>query len=111
MPETFTWCPIVEPTGTGTLKVKKSQFGDGYQQVAADGINNQSESWPLTFRGSEAAIRPIKDFLVARGGAQSFYWTPPLGDQALWICETYSLTPLGGGMYTLTATFEQFFSP
>ncbi|MDH0745728.1 phage tail protein [Pseudomonas sp. GD03842] len=111
MPETFSWCPVVEPTGDGIMKTKKAQFGDGYKQVAADGINNRSETWPLTFRGSEAYIKPIKQFLLDRGGSQSFYWTPPLGEQSLWTCETYGITPLGGGMYTLTATFDQFFAP
>jgi len=111
MPETFTWCPIIEPTGTGTLRNKSAQFGDGYKQTAADGINNHSENWPLTFRGNGAFIKPIKDFLIARGGNQSFYWTPPLGELSLWRCETYGVTPLGAEMYTLTATFEQSFQP
>lgn len=111
MTETFIWCPFIEPTGTGTLRTKKAQFGDGYKQVAADGLNNESESWPLTFRGKEAYIREILAFLRARKGSESFYWTPPLGEQTYWTCDTYGTTPLGGGMFTLTATFEQYFQP
>lgn len=39
--ETFTWCPMVEPTVTITQRVMKAQFGDGYSQAVGDGINNK----------------------------------------------------------------------
>ncbi len=111
MADQFTWCPLIEPTGTGTFRVRAAQFGDGYRQVAGDGINNLSESWPLTFKGTSAYITEILSFLKARKGYIAFTWTPPLGEQALWTCETYGSNPLGGGMHTLTATFEQYFEP
>ncbi|MCP5854454.1 phage tail protein, partial [Klebsiella pneumoniae] len=48
MADTFTWCPYIEPTGSGTFRVRSAQFGNGYRQVAGDGINNEVQSWPLT---------------------------------------------------------------
>lgn len=111
MADTFTWSPLIEPTGTGTFRVRTAQFGDGYRQVAADGINNLSESWPLTFRGREAYITAILAFLRGKKGSMPFSWKPPLGETSLWTCATYGATPLGAGLYTLTATFEQYFEP
>lgn len=109
MDDDFTWCPFVEPTGTGTFRVRSAQFGGGYKQVAGDGLNVESQSWPLTFKGDEAYIKEILDFLRARSGHVSFTWTPPLGDQARWTCSTYTASPMGAGMHTLTATFDQYF--
>ncbi len=109
--QTFTWSPVVEPTGTATYRVLKAQFGDGYAQTAADGINNKSQTWPLQFRGTAAKIAPIRDFLDACSGYQAFFWTPPLGSQGYYKCASYTLKPMGAGKYELAATFEQAFQP
>jgi len=111
MAETFIWSPLIEPQGTGKFRTRAAQFGDGYKQQAADGINAESQSWPLTFRGTEDYVMPILTFLRARKGHQSFYWTPPLGAQSLFTCAEYGVTAHGAGRYTLTATFEQSFQP
>lgn len=111
MIETFTWSPLIEPQGTGKFRTRTAQFGDGYKQQVADGLNAESQTWPLTFRGSAAYVAPILAFLRARQGYQSFYWTPPLGQQALFTCSEYGITPHGAERYTLTATFEQSFQP
>lgn len=109
MADTFTWCPFIEPTGTGTFRVRSAQFGNGYKQVAGDGINNESQSWPLTFKGDESYVKQILAFLRAKAGYIPFRWTPPLGEESWFTCTTYGVTPLGGGAYTLSATFEQYF--
>ncbi|QZI72889.1 phage tail protein [Pseudomonas protegens] len=109
--ETFTWCPKVDPVGTVSFRTRSAKFGDGYEQVARDGINNRSQSWPLTFIGSAAKIKPIMDFIDARGGINPFYWSPPLGEQGLYRCSSYQSSALGAGMYSLVATFEQAFHP
>ncbi len=107
----FTWAPRCDPIGTVTLRKLSAQFGDGYKQEAADGINNKVQSWPLSFAGKAAKITPIRDFFDARMGYQSFFWTPPLGVQGYYKCSSYTLHPLGGGTYELNCTFEQSFQP
>lgn len=107
----FGWKPGREPVGTAAYRVRKAQFGDGYQQTVADGINNKVQSWPLQFTGKAAKIAPIRDFLDARQGYQSFLWTPPLGAQGYYKCAGHTLKPLGAGNFELTATFEQVFQP
>jgi len=109
MTKTFTWTPYIEPTGTGTFRVRSAQFGNGYRQVAGDGINNEVQSWPLTFRGKEAYVLEILTFLRSHKGFAPFTWTPPLGAAALFTCASYAATPHGAGLYTLTATFDQYF--
>jgi phage-related protein len=107
----FTWLPKNDATGTAKFNVLSAQFGDGYKQTAENGINNRSESWPLIFVGNKVRIMAIKGFLDSQKGAKSFYWTPPLSDKILVKAGDYSATPNGGGVYTLTVTFEQDFQP
>lgn len=109
--QTFTWSPALDVTGTTTFLVREAVFSDGYSQSVADGINNQSDNWPLTFSGNSAYIAPIKAFLDALQGYQSFYWTPPLRAQGLFRASTYTNQPHGADTYTLTVTFTEAFSP
>lgn len=110
--QTFTWQPSLEVVGTTKDLVRGAQFGDGYSQAVADGINNVSDTWPLTFSGSSAYIGAIKAFLDARAGYQSFYWTPPLRAQGVFRCTARSTPqPHGADTYTYTATFTEVFNP
>ncbi|NII53590.1 phage tail protein [Luteibacter sp. SG786] len=111
MAETFSWMPVGAPTGNANYRVLKSQFGDGYSQEAADGINNKVQSWPLQFFGSGIQIDEITAFLDRHAGATGFLWTPPRGVQGLYKASAYGLNPLGGGFYTLSVTFDQKFAP
>lgn len=108
--ETFIWRPVNNPVGTVSLRVLRAQFGDGYAQEAQDGINVESGSWPLQFVGQRDALKPIIDFFRANAGYKKFYWTPPLGDVGLYVCTGWTVTPQGGPVYTINATFEQRFA-
>jgi len=105
----FTWAPSLEVVGTTTFAVRTAQFSDGYSQAVADGINNRSDSWPLTFVGDTAKATAIKAFLDALQGYQSFLWSPPLRAQGLFRCSSYTYQPHGAGVYTITAIFQEVF--
>jgi len=107
----FTWCPRIDPTGTHSFRVLSAQFGDGYKQSVGDGINNEVQTWPLQFTGDAAYINGIVSFLRAHRGYLPFQWTPPLGELGLYEAGEFSVTPHGGGKYTLAVTFEQRFAP
>lgn len=109
--ETFTWVPDKEPSGTVSFRVKTAKFGDGYEQTAEDGINNKTQSWPLTFTGPKSRIAEIMVFLNAHKGATAFSWTEPFGEVLLMRCNEYQTRHAGGNVYKLTATFEQAFHP
>jgi phage-related protein len=111
MPDVFTWSVRTDVQGQGSFAVQEARFGDGYRQTVGDGLNNESQTWPVSLVGREAYIRPVLEFLRARKGAISFYWTPPLGEQGFYLCTAYTINAHGAGVYTLTATFEQTFQP
>ncbi|AFQ50450.1 phage tail protein [Burkholderia cepacia] len=112
MIDTFNWSPTVQGFGGDTtLRVRKAEFGDGYTQRAADGLNNRVSTYTLRFVGSAAKITEIFAFLDARAGAISFFWSPPLRPQARFVCEKYTEPTKDGRVYTITAQFEQTFAP
>ncbi|MDR5825787.1 phage tail protein [Caballeronia sp. LZ043] len=113
MADTFIWKPTVASTsGTTTLKTRKAQFGDGYAQRVADGLNNASSSFSLQFVNDAATISAILAFLRAHAGATAFLWTPLLWTApGLFTCESFSEPTRDGAVYTITATFDQTFAP
>jgi phage-related protein len=111
MTDTFAWKTIGNPAGAVTLRVRQSQFGDGYSQEVGDGINPKVQSWPMQCVGSKSEIEEIVAFLDAHGGYTGFFWTPPLGVQGLYKAAAYTPTPQGGDVYTLAITFQQKFAP
>lgn len=110
MADVFAWRPIDDTRGRVTARVNRAQFGDGYSQAVPDGINHTTQEWPLTFAGHEADMQALVDFLAAHVG-RSFQWKPLLGPIALWQCDSWQPKDEGGGWFTVTATFQQTFSP
>ncbi|MGA4005988.1 phage tail protein [Ralstonia nicotianae] len=110
--EIFTWRAVGgSAQGSVKLRTRSAQFGDGYQQVVPDGINNRTSSWPQKFVGSKVAILAIQSFLDRHAGAKSFLWTPPLGMQGRYRVGEYTPAVEVGGVYSLSATFVQSFAP
>jgi phage-related protein len=109
--DTFTWSPLIGTQGTGTLRVLSAQFGDGYMQSVADGINNEVQSWPLQFRGDATYIMPILTFIRQHAGYKSFLWTPPLDIERAFKVASYDLTAIQADRYTLAVTLQQDFKP
>ena len=56
-------------------------------------------------------LAQAKQFLDRHAGTRAFQWTPPLEEVGLYRCEQYKPVPLGGGNYSLSATFIQAFKP
>lgn len=120
--EVFSWRPLLETPGQFASRIHVAQFGGGYKQAVGDGINNITESWNLTFKSDEATIMAIHDFLRQHGGFIPFLWTPKASVQKQWDCEEFRVinhtsrgygSPLteNPGIWMLTATFNQRFSP
>ena len=53
----------------------------------------------------------ILAFLEARGGYESFDWTPPRGSAGNYVCEEWQTSLLNYNNNTITATFKQVFEP
>ncbi|WP_413770296.1 phage tail protein, partial [Vibrio vulnificus] len=82
-----------------------------YKQVVGDGPNNKEDSYPITYTGSRARVQEIMDFLDRHAGAKAFLWTTPMGQLGLFTCANPTPTPVGGGVFKLTATFARAFQP
>jgi phage-related protein len=89
-----------------TFNVLKTSFGDGYQQRAAAGINSARTVWQLSWQGlTTTNANTVEAFIEARGGHESFYWTPPNSSQGRWVCEGFSRTEEGAAHASISATF------
>ncbi|WP_434642624.1 phage tail protein [Achromobacter piechaudii] len=111
MAERFTWRSTGQPAGGTTFRRLTAQFGDGYRQVAGDGINNKVQSWPLTFSGDRSEMGALIAFLDRHAGTASFLWTPPLGVEGYYEAPVYNVMPVGGDVYSVSTTFQQVFRP
>ena len=110
MADRFTWCPTNQSRGTVTGSVRRAQFGDGYAQSSADGINPISSSWNVEFVGTKERIQEINNFLRSHVG-KSFIWDEPLVGDGYFLCKDFNPTPNGNRLWTITATFEQTYQP
>lgn len=102
----FNWCPRLSASASTKFSVRTAQFGDGYQQVSANGLNPRTQEWSVEFTGSASYIAAIKNFLDGHKGYQAFQWAPPLEPIGLFRCDEYAPTALGNEIYNLAATFK-----
>ena len=105
----FTWCPAFGVNVSKQPRVKKAQFGDGYAQRAADGINTQPRSYNVQFNANSGKVEDIDQFLSDRAGIESFTWTPFDGIEGTFICEAWNLSRTGPTAGTLSATFMEVY--
>ena len=109
--------PSIDPdfgaTKTSQPTVRNVQFNDGYSQRLRYGLNTDLKSWSLIWKNiSETDSDTIETFLEARGGAESFDWSPPdETDTYKWICPEWSKQMTSAGLNELTATFQQVIEP
>lgn len=89
---TFTYMPDWGASLKMTPRVRTVAFGEGYEQRAADGINNNLQTWDITFsKRTDTEIEAILAFLTLAGGVSSFDWLPPSGGYVLgdYLLEDY----------------------
>ena len=95
-----------------TPRVREVNFGDGYTQSAADGLNPIRRTYRAVFAArANAEIDAIRTFLRARAGHEPFRFAPPGGAAAKWRCGDWSIERVSATHATLTATFVEDFTP
>lgn len=106
----FFWTPSYNNTIQNTPKVKKMQFGDGYQQRTPDGINNILLNLDFSFdnRNNDEATAIIH-FLTARRGVESFLFTPPppYGVSKRFVCADWTDTRAFYNDISIKVKFEE----
>ena len=102
--------PAPGMTKQSAPQVRSIAFGSGYSQRATFGINQDPKIYNLTFRVSETEADTIETFLNARGGVQSFDYTPP-GEAASskFLCQQWTKTISFVDRAEINATFVQVF--
>ena len=98
-----------------TPKVRVTDFGDGYQQRIAAGINNLEQNYSVGFANrTKEEIDDIVAFFVSKGGVTNFTFTIPdsnnSGETAIKvICESWSQSYKTGDYYACSATFKRVY--
>jgi phage-related protein len=108
--ETFTWRVNKGVSSEISYTTRAVQFGDGYEQVAGEGVNNKNESYSIEWIGSDVEAREIMAFFDRHAGYRAFFWAAPLNEVALYRCNDPSPLDLGGNKYKITGTFKKAYS-
>jgi phage-related protein len=87
----FDWC-VTSASFELEPRVIKAQFGDGYAQRRAAGINTQAHKWTVEMKNLDGkTYDAVLAFLEARNGVEVFNWTPPRTETAQSvICPSWS---------------------
>lgn len=97
---------------TSQPAVRRIQFGDGYSQRLVFGLNQDPKEWSLEFNVTEDDADVIEAFLEARGGAESFDWTPPDSNTPYkWICTEWNKSIEQPFRAVIRTKFTQVFEP
>lgn len=94
-------------------KVRNVKFGDGYEENAPDGINNDPRSFSVTFgKRSNDEIADIATFIEQKAKlAQPFLWKPfpPFDTVGIFICRDWSFTADEFNSNAIHATLDELF--
>lgn len=108
--------PVTAPLDPNTTRQNKPKvlmpdFGDGYAQRAADGINNNPAARALSWTNlTQDEFDYIDGFFDARYGVESFYYDHlGRGNPQVYICTDWEVTDVDFGIYTITANFMQVY--
>lgn len=94
--------PIKE---TPEYKVSETQYGDGYKQIAQDGVNATTWRVDLSWSNINQSERDIiVTFLQAHAPAVPFYYTTTNRPQRPYTCKDWSDTEVDAGFYNVVAT-------
>lgn len=112
--KTLSWCPQPKYTVEEEPRRKVLNFGDGYQQRRARGINSLPLSTTATIRyhkvREKEMIKSLDSFLVRHGGYKSFEWIPPgKAERILILCSEWSKVD-NGTYIEYSLQFKQVFN-
>tara|TARA_R100001443_G_scaffold78076_2_gene85325 strand:- start:1327 stop:1701 length:375 start_codon:yes stop_codon:yes gene_type:complete len=93
-----------------------ANFGDGYEQRLANGINNLVESYSIAFNNrTKEEIDDIIAFFENKGGVTAFTYTVPDTNESgnevaiKVVCSEWNKSYAYGDYYSATATFKRVY--
>ena len=94
----------------------KAEFGDGYEQRIANGINNLKQEFSINFATRlKADIDDIADFLELKGGVTPFDYTYADSNESggektvKVVCDSWDQTWEYAEYYSLSCTFRRVY--
>lgn len=104
---TFKWKVLVDSSGGKDFRVRKISLGDGYEQVAGDGINNRRTTHNLRVIGSKDEMKAVCDFLDGHSGYIPFIYKDPFSGEGVFLCDKYSFDPISSDLYKVSFVARQ----
>ena len=96
-------------------RIFRTEFGDGYEQRLANGINNLAESYGVSFSNrTKEEIDDINAFFANKGAGTAFNFTIPDSNNSgettvKVICDKWSQAYRYGDYYSCSATFRRVY--
>jgi phage-related protein len=97
---------------TVKFRVKEARFGDGYIQVAPDGLNDRVDTWVIQWAGlSQAQMTTVTSALNYVGASGYLVWTPCYENNV----KKFRMTTDGytrtrsRGVFSMSCTVEEVF--
>ena len=111
-----TFAPDKGFTRKKTPTIYKVEFGDGYEQRIANGINNLKQEFSINFATRlKADIDDIADFLELKGGVTPFDYTYADSNESggektvKVVCDSWDQTWEYAEYYSLSCTFRRVY--
>lgn len=99
-------------TCTISTRLKTLSFGDGYEQVAPDGINLNTERWNITTVPLRSAVAGGVEVTMNNLRGEWFFWTPPNGDSGKFRLDSdVTRTFVGVNSQTVSFTLKRIYAP
>jgi phage-related protein len=103
-------------TRKNTPTIFRTQFGDGYEQRLANGINNLKQEFSISFATrTKADIDDIVDFFELKGGVTPFNYTYEDSNESggektvKVVCDEWQQTWEYAEYYSLSCTFRRVY--
>lgn len=105
--ERFKWRVTMDSTGGKEFRVREVSFGDGYSQVAGDGINTIRQQQKIKYVGLKDEMLEVVDFLDRHAGYKPFIFKHPVMGEGVYLVDKYSYAPIASDFYSITFNIEQ----
>jgi phage-related protein len=117
--DTLPFNPSKSTQGKPSVRTLKARFGDGYEQRAADGINNVLRTWNAVWSNyhhvdadpNKPSLKALNDFFTTQGGWKKFLWVQPppfdIEGAKTFVCDDWDWVYDEGLIVGIRATLEQ----
>lgn len=113
MADDYIWVPSYTTNVKEQARTNAISFGDGYEQLAQDGLNSNFITIDIAHETlTDAELGAILTLLRARKGVSYFVWTPPIvgfSTSRKFRCDSWNVQPIQYNNSKLTATFREVF--